>query len=297
MRVRITRRLANEIQRASDSYLAQNVADENVAGQLDGSTSQFKTAQFPVVRPHQEMDMQGKAVGNADNPIVITLNGSVIQQWNGTGKQAPGTYYILKNANLGYIQFVSEDKILTPVTPDAGDTCTISYSYATNIVKFDLNLPAGVDYEVHLNGLLRKIGDQKAMLSGTRWVMPDYLLMSPTLNNEVTKAKEFVSDNKRRGTDTNFSGDLETIKAIPSFGTNAPNLDLGSERIHMGVRNTTTYKVAKAFTVGQHFEAVDSDGQPTGQRVAYGEEYSAIKTPKPVQSRATGIIVYNSATR
>lgn len=296
MRTRITRRLANEIQRASDAYLAADITTENVASQLTGTVSTFKTAQFPIVRPHQQYDMRGNAIGNAENPITVTLAGTALVQWNGTGKQAAGTYYHLKNLNLGYVQFVTEAGVA--VTPDAAATATISYSYSTNIVKFDLNYDTSkTTYKQHLNGLLDMIGDQKSMLSTDRYVMPEYLLMAPALNNEITKATDFVADQKRNGTDTSMTGDLEKVKGVAAFGTNAPNLDLGSERIHLGQRNTTTYKIVKPYSVGQISEAVNGDGKFTGQKMAYGEEYSAIHTPKPVRNRSAGVIVYNSTTR
>ena len=295
MRVRITRRLANEIQRASDSFEALDITNEDIGAQIDGATSLIKTVQFPIVRPHQQRNMKGVAVGLEDNPITVKLDNVVISKWNGTGKQSAGTYYTLKNLNLGYIQFVSE--LGVAVTPP--DTAaTISYSYATNIVKFDLKYDATkTSYEKHLNGLLSKIGDQKSMMSTDRYVMPEYLLMAPSLSNEISKATDFIADQKRNGTDTNLQGDLEKVKAIPTFGTNAPNLDLGTERIQMGVSNTTTYKIVKPYNVGKVTEAVNSDGEFTGQRTAYGEEYSCIHTPKPVRNRACALIVYNSDNR
>ena len=293
----IVRRLANEIQRTSDSFQAMDVVDEDISAQLDGSKSTIVTAKFPVVRPHQQYDMKGSKVGEAENPISITLDGEVIEAWNGTGEQASGTYFVLKNLNLGHIQLVSEHKVLTPVAVNAS-AAKISYSQATNIVKFDTNFDdTKTTYEKHLNGLLRLIGDQKANMKAKRFVQPEYQMMSPMLNNEVTKATEFITDSGRKGTDTTFNGDLEKIKGIPAFGTDAPGIDLGDERIHIGQRNTTTYTVVKPFQTGKAFEAVNSLGQPTGEQVAYGEEYNGIYTPKPIRNRSTGVIVYDSTNR
>jgi len=297
------RRLANEIQRASDTYHAIDIQNHGVSSQLDGTKSTLVLDKFPIVRPHQPRDMKGNTIGPEENPITIVIDasiangGTVIEPWDGSGKQPAGTYYIIKNANLGHIQFVSEAKELTPVKVNT-NYATISYSYASNIAKFDLHFdPAKTTLEKHLNGLLRLVGSEKAKIKSTRFVQPEYLLMSPILNDLVTSATEFIEQNKRKGTDTNFAGDLESIKSIPAFGTDAPGIDLGNERIHMGQRNTTTYVVSKPFQTGKAFEAVNDEGLATGQQMAYGEEYNAIHTPLPVRNRSTGIIVYDSTTR
>lgn len=293
----VVRRLANEIQRTSDSFEAMDVANESVKAQLDGTKSTIVTAKFPIVRPFQQYDMKGNTIGAPENPIVLTINGTVIKPWDGSGKQASGTYYVLKNLNLGHIQLVSEAKDLTPVTPTV-TAATLSYSVATNVVKFDLNFDsAKTEYQKHLNGLLRLVGDQKATMKAKRFVQPEYLLMSPLVNNEITKATEFITDSGRKGTDTNFEGDLEKVKGIQTFGTDAPGIDLGDDRIHIGQRNTTTYTVIKPFQTGKAFEAVNELGQPTGEQVAYGEEYNSIYTPKPIRNRSTGIVLFDSTSR
>lgn len=294
MRELVHRVIANEMQRASDSYLAQDVSNEDVSARLDGSNSIIKTAEFPIVRPHQQYDMQGNAVGNEENPITLSIDGSGVSRYDGTGNQSAGTYYRVINYNLGYIQLVDESG--AQVTPSA-TSASLSYSRATNIAKFDLD-NGTTAVGVHLNGLLRTIGARKAVMRGEdRMVTPDFLLMSPVLNDTVTNADQFAAERKRDGTDTNNDGDLEMVKSLPSFGTNAPGIDLGDERIIMGARGTTSYSVAKPFTTGQPFEAVNASGQPTGQKVAYGEEYSAIHTPKPIRNRLTSVIAYSGDAR
>ncbi|MDH5394503.1 MAG: phage protease, partial [Gammaproteobacteria bacterium] len=162
MRELIVRRICNELQRSADAYGAAAIADENLAAQLSGAKSIVKTAQFPIVRPHQERDIKGTAIGAAENPIVVELDGVVIPEYDGSNEQAGGTYYRVTNYNLGYIQYVSE--LGVPVTPEAsaGDDF-VSYSYATNVDKFDLDDP-GTDLELHLNGLIRKISGRQAVM-------------------------------------------------------------------------------------------------------------------------------------
>jgi len=154
-----------------------------------------------------------------------------------------------------------------------------------------------VNQEKWLNGLIQKIGGRKAMLSSQRYVTPDFLLMSPTLNDLASNAEQFVASLKRNGSDTSAQGDLQAIKDIPAFGTNAPGVDLGDERILMGRRGVAGYCVAKPFMTGEPFEQVNSQGQAIGKKMAYGEEYNAIVIPKPVRDRFTSVVVYSNSAR
>ena len=291
----VVRRLANEMLRISDSLAAVEVTAENIASQLDGSNTVVKTSAFPVVRPHQVFDLQGNTVGNASNPITIMFGATEILPFDGTGNQASGTYYVLANCNLGYIQFVDETgEVVTPNETNA----TISYSRATNVAMFDIDLPADTKLEHHLNGLLRKIGNRKAVMKDDRFQAPNFLLMSNTLNDMCTNADQFVVSLKRDGSDTNGMGDLAAIKALPAWSTNAPGIDLGDERILMGQRGTTHYRVAKAFEMSEMQEGRDpATGEMNGTKEAYGEEYNAVHTPKPLADRYTSVVVYSGTGR
>lgn len=295
LRELVARRICNELQRASDSYLAVPVNNENLSAQLGSGKSLVKLAQWPVVRPFQARDLQGNAVGLPENPITVTLNSVQIKQWDGSGKQASGTYWRMLSFNLGTLQFV--DQAGQPVAPAATGTNTISYSMATNVTKFDLDPQGGVTTEKWLNGLIQKVGSRKAMMISQRYVAPEFLLMSPTLNDTATNADQFVASMKRNGSDTNVQGDLAAIKDIPAYGTNAPGVDLGDERIIMGQRNVLGYTIAKPFVTGEPFELTGPDGHPIGKKAAYGEEYNAIAVPRPVRNRFTSVIVYSSTAR
>lgn len=291
----VVRRLANEMLRISDSLAAVPVNAEDIASQLDGSNTVVKTSAFPVVRPHQVFDLEGNTVGSTSNPITIMFGATEVLPFDGSGNQASGTYYVLANCNLGYIQFVDETgEVVTPNEANA----TISYSRATNVAKFDIDLPADTKLEHHLNGLLRKIGNRKAVMKDDRFEAPNFLLMSNTLNDMCTNADQFVVSLKRDGSDTNGMGDLAAIKALPAWSTNAPGIDLGDERILMGQRGTTHYRVAKAFAMSEMQEGRDPEtGALNGTKEAYGEEYNAIHTPKPLADRYTSVVVYSGTGR
>jgi len=288
-------RICNELQRSADSYGAVDVANEAIDAQLNGAKSIVKTAQFPIVRAHQLTDIKGSAIGSVENAITVVLNDVAIGEYDGSGTQAVATYYRVTNYNLGYIQFV--DEAGAPVTPaNAAGSDNISYSYATNVVKFDLD-NGGTDLDLHLNGLLRAISSRQAVMDADRFVRPDFNLMSPILMDTVTNARQFEAQSKRDGSDTTATGDLGIVKGVGSWKTNAPGIDLGDERLVMGQRGTLSYVVAKPFMTGQPFEAVDGNGLPTGEKQAYGEEYSAIKVPVPIRNRLTSIIAYSATAR
>ncbi|MBF0383619.1 MAG: hypothetical protein HQL69_21570 [Magnetococcales bacterium] len=292
----IVRRICNELQRVSDQYGATDITDEDISGQLNGTTVHtVKCASFPIVRPHQRYNLKGETVGAAENPLVIELNSTALEQYNPAITQSAGTYYRILNYNLGYIQYVDETG--TPVTPaaSAGDDF-ISYSAATNVKKFDLDIPVGSTEAIQMNGLLQAVGSRKAIMAADRYALPNYMLMSPVLNDKATNAETYSASAKRDGAETTSQGDLSTIKAIPAYSTNAPGVDLGDERILMGVRGQLTYTVAKPFQTGTPFEAVVNN-KPIGKKVAYGEEYNSIHVPVPLRKFATSVIAYSYSTR
>jgi hypothetical protein len=295
MRELVARRVANEMQRSTDAYSPTTRTAESVTVQLNGANSLLKTTYWPIVRPLLLRDLQGNAISTTANPITVVINSTAVNPYDGTGTQAAGTYYVVENYNLGFIRLVNQAG--TPVTPANTGTNTVTYASANNLVKYDLKLPAGVALEDHLNGALRAIGARKAMMSGDRYIMPDFQLMSPMLNDSLTNARQFTESSQVAGAGLSNVGDLATVKGIPSFGTNAPNIDLGDERIILGQRGTLAYVIVKPFETGQPFEAVNSNGLPTGERIAYGEEYNAIHVPSPINNRLTSVILYDSDAR
>lgn len=291
----VARRIANTLQRNADSYGAVAVTATSIASQLTGTQSIIKTASWPVVRPFQERNLQGGAIGSVVHPITIVVNTATITQYDGSGSQADGTYWTPISYNLGLFRLVDEAGVA--VTPTASTTTTIAYSYATNVAKFDLKLPSGVLLPDHMDGVLRAIGARKEVLNSTQYVLPDFLLMSGVLNDQLTNARQFTESGRREGSGLSGIGDLMAVRGIPTYGTNAPQIDLKDDRIIMGPRGVLSYTIVKPFMTGVPFEAVGANGLPTGTKVAYGEEYNAIHVPSPIRGRLTSIIVYDSDAR
>ena len=290
----IARRICNEIQRASDSFEAVKVTAEDLSGKLTGSTSLVKTANFPIVRPYQERDLQGNNQNNPENPLTLTINGAPIPEWDGTGNQPIGIYWVIENLNLGFVRLVNQLGAPTKPTHTSGST-GISYTYATNVIKFDLKLPAGTEEYVHLDGALRAFGKARTNLSQNRRVLANFAIMPSTINILLTGARSFMQASAHTGTALNGLGDLEIIHGIPCWGTNIP-CDFGRERILLGQRGTAKYVVAKPFITGEPFEAQGTNGA-TGAKIAYGEEYSAIAIPPPMRKKLTSVILFNSDER
>lgn len=294
MRELIARRIANELQRSSDMFNSALITAEAFDAQVTGANSVIKTVQFPIVRPYQAKDLQGTNVGTAEAPITMTLNGVVISEYDGTGAQGAGTYYRITNYNLGYIQLVNQVGVAQ--TPADTGVNTITYRYATNVVKVDMDLGA-LTKGAARDKIIQAVGARKAVLSGQRFVQPDFLLMSPVLHDEVTNADMFAASLKRDGSDTTAQGDLDRVKGVPAWGTNQPGINLGDERIIVGQRGLLGYVIAKPYVLGEPFEAVDSNGKAIGKKQAYGEEYSAIKVPTPIRNRMTSVIAYSFTGR
>lgn len=293
MRENVGRRIANHMQRESAAYGA--VAETAVAftvSTANAGTYRAAAGKFPIVRPFQARDLKGTAIGAEQNPLTVKVAGAAVPAYNGTGTQAAGNYYRVVNWNLGLVQIVTQAGV-----PVGALTVTADYSRETNLVLFDLDVPANVELEKHLNGLIRAIGSRKAMMSQDRFVQPNFGLMASTLNDAATNAEQFTASGARADSAITALGDLAPLKGVPSYSTNAPNLDLGEERIQMGQRGALSYTIAKPFSVGTPFEAVGANGRPTGKKIAYGEEYSSIHVPSEYRQRFTAVVAYSKTAR
>jgi hypothetical protein len=295
MRDELARWISFEIQRINDALNAQAITDENIAARLDGSNSMVKLANFPLVPAFQRKDLQGNAVGNFENEIVVKFGATVIKPFPiGSKNIAAGTYYFVSNYNLGLITFLNE--LGQAVTPSEA-AATISYSHATNVEKFDTDHAAEVEKGKHLKGLVNLIGRVKARMYQDIGIEPNFGLCAATLHEEITEADNFTAQDAQAGTNTNNMGNLDKIKSIPMYRTNTGSV-LGEERLQLGVRGTTAFVLNKPFTAaGNLIDCVNSEGQPTGEKLAYGTEYSGLDTPVTSRNRYKAIIVYSATER
>lgn len=275
---------------ASDEYGAVPVVDEAVAT-ANGTNRIFVLDNFPVVRPRTIRDLQGNQVGNTLNPVTIKLNSVTIQPW-AAGVSA-GTYYVL-DYNLGEVRFVNAAGDL--ITPTNTHAIVASYSYATNVFKFDTDL-GSLTVEEKWDNFLYRYGLRKSLLEDTRSHSCDMGLMSGTVMTSIEQARSFVANFKRTGTDLSIDGNLGQVKGVPNFKAYAPGLAMADQRVLLGERGLTRMRMMKPWSMGQLENQRDENGRFTGKKEAYGDQFIVLHTPTPLKAGLTSIVLYGGAAR
>jgi len=287
------RSLLNEILHASDEFGAAAVSDEDLELQADGAKTIFVLAQFPVVRPRAVYDLQGSQIGSTINPITVTYNAVARDEYDGTGTQAAGIYYVL-DYNLGEIYLVDEAGDIQ--TPANGTAYTISYSYTGNVHKFDTDL-GSADADVHWDTFLYRYGLRKSVIEDDRYHMANFGLMSGTVMTQIEQAKQFGANSKRPGTNLSMDGNLGRVKDVPNFKTAGPGLHFGDQRVLIGERGITRFRLTKPWVMGALENQRDSNGRFTGQKEAFGDQFIVIHTPSQLKRAYTSIVLYSASAR
>lgn len=283
----------NEVLNAADEYGAVAVTNENLELQADGAKTIFVLANFPVVRPRKVYDLQGNQVGNTTNPITVTYNTVALSEYDGTGTQAAGTYYVL-DYNLGEIYLVDESGAVQ--TPANGTAYTISYSYATNVALFDTD-EGTTETAVHWDGFLYRFGLRKAVIEDDRYHMPNMSLMSGTVQNQIEQARKFAANFRVPGTELSANGNVGRIKDLATFKTSAPGLHMGDQRVILGERGVTRYRMSKPWAMGELENQKDSNGRFTGKKEAYGDQFIFLHTPTQLKRAYTSMVLYSATAR
>jgi hypothetical protein len=287
----------NEIQQSNDEFGAVAVADEDIPGaDIDGTNNVFVLANFPVVHPRTRRDLQGNIIGSTLNPITVQYNSgsglTTIEEFDGTGTQAAGFYYTL-DYNEG--EFYITDESGAIVVPANTHALRVSYSYTTNAYKFDTFLN-GADVKAHWNNFLYRYGLRKTEMNA-RLRTTNFGLMSETVMNQIEQAEQFIANYSKPGTDLTADGSLGRIKAVPNTHTTAPGLWMGDQRIFLGERNQTRFRMMKPWAMGELQDQRGPNGRFTGQKEAYGEQFIVLHTPEPLKNATTSMVLYNSNTR
>lgn len=283
----------NELLHAADEYGATAVSNENLELQADDVKNIFVLAHFPVVRPRAVYDLQGNQVGSTSNPITVTYNSVALAEYDGTGTQSPGTYYVL-DYNLGEIYLVNQAGAIQ--VPANATAYTISYNYATNVYNFDTDLGSNTA-EVHWDDYLYRYGLRKTIIEDDRYYMANFGVMSGTHMTQVEQAKKFAANSKRPGTDLMTDGNLGRVKDIANFKTSAPGLWMGDQRAIIGERGTTRVRMTKPWTLGELQDQKDANGRFTGKKEAYGDQFVVVHTPTQLKRAYTSINLYSATAR
>jgi hypothetical protein len=287
------RLIFNEILNAADQYGAVAVATEAVAT-ADGTKTIFKLDHFPVVRPKKVYDLQGNQVGSTLYPIVIKTNAVARSEYDGTGTQTAGLYYTM-DYNLGEVHFVSELGVATAPTNTHAVEAT-SYTYATNVYAFDTD-QGSVATDLFWDTLLYRYGLRKNTIESDRYHMANFGLMSGTIRTQIEQARSFIESGARNGTALDAEGNLGPVKGVPNFRTTAPGLYMGDQRIIIGERGTTRFRMMKPWAMGQLQDQKDANGRFTGKKEAYGDQFVVIHTPTQLKDSYTSLVLYSGAAR
>lgn len=283
----------NEQVNASDEYAVTAIANEALTG-VNGTNKVFVLANFPVVKPRKIFDLQGNQIGNTLNPVTFTYNGAACYEYDGSGTQSAGTYFSL-DYNLGEVRFVNQlGAIVTPTNALA--IVATAYSTSTNVYKWDTDL-GGVKVKERYADLLYRIGLRKSLLEDQRSYPASQMLMSGTLMTALEQAEDFAANYARNGTVLDQNGNLGAVKGIPGFKSYAPGLQLGDNRIVIGQRGLTRFRMLKPWQLGQLENQRDANGRFTGKKEAYGDQFIALHTPAPLKAGFTSIALYSATAR
>lgn len=288
----LERLILNECVNAGDEF-AVSAGNDTLTATVNGTNKVFVTSNFPVVRPRKVFDLQGNQVGSTVNPIVVTLNSIVRQEYDGSGTQSAGTYYTM-DYNLGEIRFVSETG--ASVTPTNAWPLVVTYSYTTNVTKFDTDLGA-LKVGEKWDDFIYRYGLRRSVLEDQRFYRANFGLMSGTVHEQVLLANQFAAINDRGQTSVSGAGDLGSIRSVPNFKSFAPGLQLGDTRVLIGERGNTRFRMAKPWQMGELQDQKDVNGRFTGKKEAYGDQFIFLHTPSQLKGCYSSVVLYSAAGR
>lgn len=288
------RLIQNEVLNASDEALVATTTDTLTAS-VNGTNRIFVLTQWPVVRPRKVFDLKGVQQGATQNPITVTLGGTVRSEYQSGVALAAGTYYIL-DYNMGEIRFVNESGVLQ--TPANATALTVAYSYTQNVVKVNIDVQASPDTikDVY-DRVLNQIGGRKAVVEGDRFYTADLLLMSSTVDNALGQATTFSANASRPGTGLNADGSVGMVKGLSAFNTRAPGLNTGDVRLIIGERGNTRFRMMRPFSMNDLVDSRDSNGFFVGKKENYGEQWVVCMTPTQRKNALSSLVLYSSTGR
>ena len=288
----LERLILNECVNAGDEF-AVSAGNDTLTATVNGTNKVFVTSNFPVVRPRKVFDLQGNQVGTTVNPIVVTLNSIVRQEYDGSGTQSAGTYYTM-DYNLGEIRFVSETG--ASVTPTNAWPLVVTYSYTTNVTKFDTDL-GSLKVGEKWDDFIYRYGLRRSVLEDQRFYRANFGLMSGTVHEQVLLANQFAAINDRGQTSVSEAGDLGSIRSVPNFKSFAPGLQLGDTRVLIGERGNTRFRMAKPWQMGELQDQKDVNGRFTGKKEAYGDQFIFLHTPSQLKGCYSSVVLYSATGR
>lgn len=286
----------NELAQSADEAGVVAVSNESLAAATNDTNTVFALTHFPVVKPRKVYDLKGTQVGSTTNPIVVTYAGVARSEYilpaDGSSL-ADGVYWSM-NYNLGEFRLVDESGVV--IAPAAADTLVVSYSYSTNVKKFDTDI-GSVATDVFWDTLLFAIGGRKAVIQDDRYYNPNMLLMSGNVNNSLSQAKTFQANSARVATGLSSDGSVGMVKDMPVWRPIAPGTLFGDTRILVGERGTSRFRMVKPWQVTPLEQARDTNGAFIDAKEAFGTQWIASHTPTQLKTSKTSVILYSTTGR
>lgn len=284
-----------EIVQSADEASTANLSD-TLTAQCNGTNKIFVTTQFPVVKPRKIYDLKGVQVGATVNDLVITLNSIVRAPYEQPADGSPlaaGWYYVM-NWALGEFYFVNEAGVIQ--TPTNAWPLTVVGKYTTNAAKWDTDL-GSLTVAQKYDDLLFRIGSRKAVLENDRYRTANMALMTGSVDNAITQASTFTSAGARNGSSLNADGSLGVTKGIPTFNVTAPGTAINDNRIVIGERGTSRFRMAKAFGMNPLEQARNAGGLFTDQKETFGTQFIVSHTPTQLKNGQTSLVLYSATGR
>jgi len=286
----------NNMAQSCDEFGAVAVVNEALTANVNGVKRIFPVANFPVAKPRKVYDLKGTQVGATVNPITVTLNAIARTEYlppaDGSALGA-GLYWVM-NYNLGELEFVTETG--AAATPTNAWVLTVSYSYSTNVKKFDTDQGA-VATDVFYDTLLFAIGGRKAVIEDDRFYTANMILMSGNVNNALSQAKTFQANSARVATGLASDGSVGFVKDMPVWRPRAPGSLFGDTRIMVGMRGCCRFRMVKPWSVEPLQPARDANGLFIDSKETYGTQWVASHTPTQLKSAMSCVILFSTAGR
>lgn len=309
----IDRMISTEMLARADEYGAKQVAEETVSASEveeltegenipEGSNAKWKVNLLcgntsplsvvcvaPIVRPRKTvwLDQYGRKQEDFINTIVVkNSSGKVLTEGifirskcliaDKNGKEAD--YAVDFENSCIYFKKEAISKTALP---------KVSYSYATNIVYFNLAMPKALEnYPArYYNSLLELIDTQKAYMgSAPRYVTPDFCIGSLNAMTMLKQAELFYQKCSPNGTTLCGEGYFAKRNGIDLVEHNIP-WAAGDGRILLGKKNAVRVGMGSPYELEGPYPYIAEDGQYTSAKMYFATQQIAINTPLVIDEK------------
>jgi len=310
----IDRMISTEMLARADEYGAKEVVKEAVAASEveeltegenipEGSNAKWKVNLLcgnasplsvvcvaPIVRPRKTvwLDQYGRKQEDFINPIIVknssgkVLTEGIFIRSKGmiADKQGKEADYAIDFENSCI--YFKKDAISKTALPK------VSYSYATNIIYFNLAIPKTLENYTarYYNSLLEMIDTQKAYMgSAPRYVTPDFCIGSLNAMTMLKQAELFYQKCSPNGTSLGGEGYFAKRNGIDLAEHNIP-WAAGDSRILLGKKNAVRVGMGSPYDLEGPYPHMAADGKGYSSAKEYiATQQIAINTPLVIDEK------------